>query len=115
MSEFEKQKVEQSIKDFKENVENCYVKISSLENKKIWSIDFYDWNKEINSKIKLQNNIIEHFNEKISKNKELLLKFKTKNIKPFFKKGINNYDKKIEKSKLTNINKGQKIKPEILL
>ncbi|WP_342218258.1 hypothetical protein [Spiroplasma endosymbiont of Amphimallon solstitiale] len=61
MSKFEKQKIEQSINYFKENIENCYEKISSLEKKKIWNIDFYDWNKEINSKIKLQNNIIEYF------------------------------------------------------
>lgn len=53
--------------------------------------------------------------KKYQKIKQLLLKFKTKNITPFFKKEINNYDKKIEKSKLTNINKGRKIKPEILL
>lgn len=121
MSQFEKHKIEQSIKDFKKNIENAHTEISFLEKKKIEkfndisfkdiTFDFADWNKKINSKIKYHKSIIDYFNEKIYKSNELLLILNTKNKPIFSKKIINSINNKIDKFKATNITKGKKIKP----
>ncbi|WP_339040596.1 hypothetical protein [Spiroplasma endosymbiont of Apeira syringaria] len=121
MSQFEKQKIKQSIKDFKKNIENAYTEISFLEKKKIekfndisfknTTFDFTDWNKKIDSKIKYHESVIDYFNEKIYQNNELLLILNTKKEPVFSKKVINSFANKIEKYKPINITKGKKIKP----
>ncbi|WP_339046503.1 hypothetical protein [Spiroplasma endosymbiont of Colias croceus] len=121
MSQFEKHKIEQSIKDFKKNIENAHTEISFLEKKKNQefnnislkdtSFDFTDWNKKINSKIKYHESVIDYFNEKIYQSNELLLILNTKKAPVFSKKIINSIDNKIEKSKPINIAKGKRIKP----
>ncbi|WP_342217957.1 hypothetical protein [Spiroplasma endosymbiont of Amphimallon solstitiale] len=108
MSQFEKHKIEQSITDFKKNIENTHTEISFLEKKKNQefnnislkdtSFDFTDWNKKINSKIKYHESVIDYFNEKIYQSNELLLILNTKKAPVFSKKVINSIDNKMEKS-----------------
>ncbi|WP_252320899.1 MULTISPECIES: hypothetical protein [unclassified Spiroplasma] len=125
MNQFEKQKIEQSIKDFKKSIENTYTEISFLEKKKIEKFNniplkgitfgFTDWNKKINSKIKYNESMIDYFNEKISQSNKILLILNTKKEPAFLKKVINSIDNKMEKSKSIKTTKERKIKTEIFL
>lgn len=93
------QQLKTNIKDFNKVIENASEKILDLELKKyrkyknillkIITFGFYDWNKQIENKIKDQALIIELFTEKISDSNLLLSDIKNRKRQFFLKVNIN--------------------------